>query len=92
VTADAVLDVAAVAKLLRCADSTVEDRARRGDLPGLLFGDGGWIFPAGALLARLDELALDESAKRRAPPPAPRGQLRELPAGKRAKRPLPVLP
>lgn len=61
-----VFDAAQAAKLLRCAETTVEERARRGDLPGLKFGDG-WIFPRDALLARLNELALEEAARRRAP-------------------------
>ena len=67
-----VLGVKEVAQLLRCSGTTVEEKARKGELPGLLFGDGGWVFPVGALLKRLDELALEESAKRRAPPPAPK--------------------
>lgn len=61
-----VFDSAEAATLLRCAISTVEERARKGDLPGLKFGDG-WIFPAQALVARLNQLALEEAARRRAP-------------------------
>lgn len=52
-----VLSVDDMAALLSCSAKTVEDLARRGELPGLKPG-GGWIFPAGALAQRLDELAL----------------------------------
>jgi Helix-turn-helix domain len=70
-----VLKVADVAALLGCAISTVEERARSGDLPGLKFGDGGWVFPAGALAMRLDELAIAQAAVRREPTPCqPRPQ------------------
>jgi excisionase family DNA binding protein len=54
------------AALMGCSVKTVEDMARRGELPGLKPG-GGWIFPAGALAQRLDELAIEQAAKRRAP-------------------------
>ena len=84
----AVLDVATVAALLRCAETTVEDRARRGDLPGLKIGDS-WIFPAGALTAALDQLALDQAAERRKPA-QPRGQLVDI--KRKAKRIPPALP
>lgn len=65
-TALEVLDVAAVATLLRCSIKTVEERARAGDLPGLKYGDG-WVFPAGALAQRLNELALEQSEFRKRP-------------------------
>lgn len=87
-----VLDTDAVAGLLRCSRKTVEDRARRGDLPGIQWGDGGWVFPAGALAKRLDEIAL-ELARERAAPKKPAGVLHPIPkpgTGRRA--PLPVLP
>ena len=54
------------AVLLNCAAKTVEDLARRGELPGIKPG-GAWVFPAGALRQRLDDLALAESAERRHP-------------------------
>lgn len=63
-----VLGVSEVAALLRCSERTVEDKARAGDLPGLKFGDGGWVFPRPALITRLTEEALAEASKRRAPP------------------------
>ena len=84
-----VLNPEAVAQLLGCAPVTVRERARAGDLPGLKFGDD-WVFPAGALARRLDELALEDSAKRRKKP-VPSGQLVALP-GAKVKRKPPALP
>jgi hypothetical protein len=83
-----VLKAGDVANMLGCALSTVEERARSGDLPGLKFGDGGWVFPASALAFRLQELALAEAEARRAPrsrkavlhPPAPVAGKRRPPA------------
>ena len=91
-----VLNAAAVAALLGCKVSTIEDRARRGDLPGLLFGDGGWVFPATALAARLNELAVEEASRRRAPQ-RPSGVLHDVnqpqaSTPKRARRAPPALP
>lgn len=60
------------AQLLGCSVKTVEEMARQGELPGIKPG-GGWVFPAGALAQRLDQLALEQAAKRRAPGPAPAG-------------------
>lgn len=62
---DQLWNVETVARLLGCSTRTVEDRARDGDLPGLKFGDGGWLFPVKALLERLHEKAVTESEKRR---------------------------
>ena len=61
-----VLRPEAVASMLGCAVTTVRERARAGDLPGLKFGDD-WVFPAAALQQRLTELALELSALRRKP-------------------------
>lgn len=47
-----------LAELLGCSVFTVEERARKRELPGLKFGDGGWIFPMGATLQVLNETAL----------------------------------
>lgn len=80
-----------VASMLRCSPSTVESHARSGHLPGVLFGDGGYVFPAGALLARLDELALEEAQKRRKPAPKA-GVLQVVVKGKSSKRTPPALP
>lgn len=57
-----------VAQLLGCSIKTVEQMARDGDLTGIKPG-GGWVFPAGALAQRLDELALEQAAGRRKPVP-----------------------
>jgi hypothetical protein len=86
-----VLDGEAVAAMLRCEETTVEERARRGDLPGLKFGHG-WIFPRDALLARLNELALEE-AKRRRIPAKGTAESRSVPdSNVRRARTRPVLP
>ena len=54
------------AALLGCSVKTVEEMARQGELPGIKPG-GGWVFPAGALGQRLDQLALEQAARRRTP-------------------------
>lgn len=83
-----VLETEAVATLLRCAPTTVRDRARAGDLPGIKFGDD-WVFPAEALHMRLTELALEQAATRRKPA-KPSAQLHTVP--RKAKRTPPTLP
>ena len=62
-----VYTVADAAELLRCSPTTVEEWARDGRLAGIKPG-GSWVFPAGALALRLDELALEEAAARRVKP------------------------
>ena len=62
-----ILSASEAAALMRCSVKTIEDRARAGDLPGLLWGDGGWVFPAEAFYARVNELALGQAAQRRTP-------------------------
>jgi hypothetical protein len=86
-----VLNVDAVARMLGCAITTVEERARTGDLPGLKFGDGGWVFPASALAMRLQELALAEAAARRQPSRAV-GVFKCTPVPKATKKAPPTLP
>ena len=54
-----------LAKLLDCDADTAAERLNRGDLPGVKFGRG-WIIPADALHARLNELAIEQAAQRRA--------------------------
>ena len=83
-----VLDVDQVAQLLRCADTTVRERAT--ELGGLKLGRD-WVFPAGALSRRLDELALASSVAPKAPAPTA-VLLRAVPAGKRGRRQPPYLP
>jgi excisionase family DNA binding protein len=71
------------AELMGCSVKTVEDMARRGELPGLKPG-GGWIFPAGALARRLDELAIEQAARRRLPE-APLATTVQVAEGRRAR-------
>ena len=56
----------ATAELLDCEVETLNARALSGDLPGVKIGRS-WVFPIAALEARLNQLAIDESAARRAP-------------------------
>lgn len=82
-----------VAALLACSPKTVEEWARDGRLAGIK-PSGAWVFPAGALAKRLDELALEEAAARRAPPTPGATTQPQPPAGARkraAKRPRPQL-
>jgi excisionase family DNA binding protein len=53
-----------LAELLGCATTTIEERARTGELPGLKFGDGGWVFPRLATVDALNERARIEAAFR----------------------------
>jgi len=62
-----VLTVPQVANMLGCKERTVEDNARSGELPGLKFGVS-WVFPFGALVARLNEMALEGALRRRSSP------------------------
>lgn len=80
------------AALLRCSAKTVEEWARTGRLAGIKPG-GVWVFPAGALAQRLDELALEEAAARRKGP-APAATLAPqlpTPPSRRKARQLPRL-
>jgi excisionase family DNA binding protein len=54
-----------VAAMLDCEPSTVEEKARTRELPGVKIGRS-WIFPREALMKRLNEIAL-----RAATDPAP---------------------
>lgn len=84
-----VLDVDQVAELLRCEPTTVQEHARRGELPGLKLGRD-WVFPVGALLRRLDELALEGAAKRRQPV-GPTAVAVPVAAGRAPRRAPPLL-
>lgn len=71
-----------VARMLDCEPATVEEKARRHELPGVKIGRS-WLFPRQALMQRLNEMALARpesvkptaivkaSVKRRAPPALP---------------------
>lgn len=64
---DDVIPQSAVAQLLECDENTVQERARTGDLPGVKFGRS-WVFPRQALVARLNEIAIEQASKRRGKP------------------------
>ena len=61
------LSVAEAAAILECAACTVEEMLRDGRLAGLKPG-GVWIIPATAFWIRVEELALEDAAKRRIRP------------------------
>lgn len=86
-----VLDVDQVAELMRCEPATVQEHARAGDLPGIKWGRD-WVFPLGALLRVLDELAVQEAARRREKV-KPSAVLHDIkrPKAKRAPPALPAL-
>jgi excisionase family DNA binding protein len=54
-----VLTEADVALILDCETSTIQEKARNGELPGLKFGRG-WIFPRLALIDWLNKKALEK--------------------------------
>lgn len=56
------LTAEALASVLDCTVGTVEDRARRGEYPGIKPGRG-WIFPRAAVLQVLNAQALENVAK-----------------------------
>lgn len=66
-TAVHIYTVEQVAGMLGCSPKTVQEMARNGELTGIKPG-GDWVFPAGALAQRLDELAMAEAARRRKTP------------------------
>lgn len=76
-----ILSVKETAELLECSEYTVEENARKGDLPGLKFGHS-WIFPAGALLTHLGTKALAEAERRRTPTPRTRPRKELIPPNK----------
>lgn len=47
-----------LAELLGCSVYTVQEHARAKKLPGLLYGNNGWIFPVDAVRAYLTKQAL----------------------------------
>jgi excisionase family DNA binding protein len=88
-----------VAQLLLCSPDTVRELARSGQLPGIKLGRD-WVFPAGALFARLDALALAQAEERRTPI-KPSATLHDIPAarhqatphgGRSGRRQPPALP
>lgn len=73
-----ILDTQQVADLLKCSVKTVQKRAGMGDLPGEKFGDD-WVFPSEALLARVNQIAVEQAAVRRKGP-APRAVILKVAA------------
>lgn len=83
-----ILTVEQVAEILHCEEKTVAERLVNGDLPGAKFGRS-WIIPARALFQRINDLALEESDKRRAessPKPQPKAD-DDTPGAKKRGRP-----
>lgn len=60
-----ILTVEDLALMFDCDEETASARLKCGDLPGLKVGRG-WIIPRQALFERLNEMALEEAAARRA--------------------------
>lgn len=88
-----VLKIDELAQLLDCTVETLRERAANGDLPAIKMGRS-WIFPAAALEARLNELAVDECRRRRSPSAIRRVSTVSEGQGKPARKPpaLPTLP
>ena len=63
-----VLNETEAADLLDCEPSTVQEAARRGELPAVKFGRS-WRFPRVALLMALDKKAMENMAKKAAVKP-----------------------
>ena len=64
-----VLTTTEVAQMLACTEETVEIAARDGRLPGLQYGRG-WVFPAEALIERLNAQARDRKPRETPAPSA----------------------
>lgn len=62
-----VLDETEAAALLDCEPSTVQDKARSGELPAVKFGRS-WRFPRAALLEALNRKAMENMTKAAATP------------------------
>lgn len=76
---------------LQCSKETAAQALASGDLPGVQYGRS-WVVPVGALLARLDELAIEQAAQRRAARETPTTfDLENLVGGRQARVP-PALP
>lgn len=78
-----------LAELLGCDKETAEARIRQGDLPGVKFGKG-WIVPRQAFIERVNEMAKEEAATRRAQILSE--QSAAVQRGKAASTPSPLLP
>lgn len=86
---DELLSVEAVASALDCADTTVEEHARTGHLPGIKLGRS-WVFPRAALLQSLCDMARHQAEGRKTKPAA---QVRGIAATRPSRRQsAPALP
>lgn len=74
----AVMNEEAVAGALGCSIRTVQDRARSGELPGLKFGDEGWVFPIQALNEALNKQAIESAAERSNRVEVPKARLADV--------------
>ena len=79
------LNEAEVAEILDCEPSTVQEKARLGELPAIKFGRS-WRFPRVALLESLNARALANKPK-----PAPKKGVQQLPALRRMPPALPSM-
>lgn len=87
---DELLSVEVVANALDCASTTIEERARTGELPGIKLGRA-WVFPRAALLQSLCEMARREADGRKVKPV--QGQVQAIALTKPGRRqPAPQLP
>lgn len=68
-----ILNTDELARLLGCDKETAAKRIIAGDLPGSKFGRD-WIIPRRALIERINEMAMEDAAARRAALEAERGQ------------------
>lgn len=85
-----ILDLRQIAELLRCSEAQAASQLASGNLPGVKFGKA-WIAPAGALLSRLNEIAIEQANERRTRDrPAPMATA--VDASKVAKKRPPALP
>lgn len=93
--ADETIDARGAAALLHCDPTTVEDLARRGDLPCTKVGRG-WIFVRQDLLAYLAQRGRAEAEERRRkrcePAPAPHARPMAESPRKGRRRPLVAIP
>lgn len=80
-----------VAEMLGCSKFQVETKARQGVLPGLKFGDGGWVFPHDALVRAINTMAEKEAAARAEPPKAEKVATTRGHQPQKKRRTLPVL-
>ncbi len=75
---DDLLELDEAAKLARCSPATMAAGLRSGRYPGMKAGRS-WVIPRAALIERINEIALEEAAKRRSPRAQPQGKSRRRP-------------